>query len=115
VQAVLINKDSWNKISPSDQKIIKSLVPDFIQCNIDAFFAKDQPLFPLTPQLVQDNKVQFIKASDADIAAIQKVQAGQADKWAADQEKAGLPGNKVLADYRALVAKYAKISTFAFK
>lgn len=115
VQAVLINKNSWNKISPADQKTINSLVPDFIQINTEAFFAKDQPLFPLTPQMVQDNKLTIIKASEADIAAIQKVQAGQADKWAAEQDKAGLPASKVLADYRTLVAKYSKVSTFAFK
>ena len=115
VQPVLINMNSWNKISPDDQKTIKSLIPEFIQFNIDAFYAKDQPLFPLTQQIVNDSKIQIISASEADVAAINMVQTGQAEKWAADQDKAGLPGTNILADYRALIEKYSKISTFPYK
>lgn len=115
LQAVLVNKNSWNKISPQDQKIILSLLSDSIQNNVDAFFAKDQPLYPITPQMIQDNGLHIIKASAADIEAIKKVQAGQGDKWAADTDKKGLAGSKILADYRALVDKYAKKSNFAFK
>jgi hypothetical protein len=65
--------------------------------------------------MIQDNKLTIVKASQADLDAIKKVQAGQADKWAADTDKKGLAGSKILADYRALVDKYAKKSTFAFK
>ena len=115
LQAVLINKNSWKKISMEDQKTILSLIPECVQNNMDIFFAKDQPLYPLTPQIIQDNNLTIIGASDADIAAIKKVQAEQADKWAAEMDKKGLPGTKILADYRALVDKYSKISKFPFK
>jgi len=115
LQAVLINKNSWNKVSPEDQKTITSLIPDSVQHNIDLFFKKDQPIYPMTPKLIQDNKLTIIGASDADIAAIKKVQAEQADKWAAEMDKKGFPGTKILADYRALVDKYTKVSKFPFK
>jgi TRAP-type C4-dicarboxylate transport system substrate-binding protein len=115
MQAVLINKNSWAKVSPEDQKIILSLLPDTINNNTNVYFAKDQPLYPITPELIEKNGLKIVKATDADIAAIKAVQAGQADKWAADTDKKGLPGSKILADYRALVEKYNKQSTFAFK
>jgi TRAP-type transport system periplasmic protein len=110
-----INKNAWNKISPQDQAIIKSLAPDFIQICINANYAKDQPLYPLSEQIVKDNNLQLFKPSADDVAAIQKVQAVLGNEWAAEQDKAGLPGSKVLADYKALVEKYAKISTNPFK
>ncbi|HTY82440.1 MAG TPA: TRAP transporter substrate-binding protein DctP, partial [Dehalococcoidales bacterium] len=115
MQAILVNKNSWAKISSADQKIILSLIPATVQNNIDIYFTKDQPLYPITPQIITDNKLTVIKASDSDIAAIKKIQAGQADKWASDTDKKGLPGSKILADYRSLVDKYAKKSTFPFK
>jgi TRAP-type C4-dicarboxylate transport system substrate-binding protein len=115
MQAVLVNKNSWAKISSADQKTILSLIPSSIQNNIDIYYVKDQPLYPITPQMIQDNKLTVVKASQADLDAIKKIQAGQADKWAADTDKKGLAGSKILTDYRALVDKYAKKSNFAFK
>lgn len=115
MQAVLVNKNSWNKISAADQKTILSLISSSIQNNIDIYYAKDQPLYPITPEMIEKNGLHIIKASQADLDAIKKVQAGQADKWAADTDKKGLAGSKILTDYRALVDKYAKKSNFAFK
>jgi TRAP-type C4-dicarboxylate transport system substrate-binding protein len=111
VQPILINKNSWNKLPPDIQNIFKGAIPDIIQFNIDATLGKGQPLYPLTAQVIQDNKIQLIQVSDADVAAVAKVQAGQADAWAAEQDKAGLPGKKLLDDYRAAVNKYMKTST----
>jgi TRAP-type C4-dicarboxylate transport system substrate-binding protein len=110
-----INKNAWNKISPQDQAIIKSLIPDIIQICTNAMFVKDQPMYPLSEQVVKDNNLQLFKPSAEDVAAILKVQATIADTWAAEKDKAGLPGSKVLADYRGLVDKYSKVSTFPFK
>jgi TRAP-type C4-dicarboxylate transport system substrate-binding protein len=115
MQPTLINKDSWNKLPPDIQAAFKNMIPEEIQTCIDCFFVKDQPLFPLSDQIVKDNKLQIIKPSAEDIAALQKVQAKIAENWAAEQDKAGLQGSKILADYRALVQKYEKVSTFAFK
>ena len=70
---------------------------------------------PDVRELVKANNLQIIKPSAEDIAALRQIQGEMADHWAVDTDKAGLPGSKVLADYRALIAKYEKISTFAFK
>jgi TRAP-type C4-dicarboxylate transport system substrate-binding protein len=113
VQPVVINIDSWNKISPADQAMINSLIPDFIQFNIEAFFIEDQPYYPLTDEIMEG--VTVTKPSAEDIATLTNVQADMADKWAAEQDKEGLPGTQILNDYRALIDKYAAISTFAYK
>jgi TRAP-type transport system periplasmic protein len=106
IQPILINKNSWNKLPADIQKIFIDSVPDIIQFNVEETMGKGELLFPLTQKLIDDNKLQMINVSAADTAAVVKVQSGQADAWAADQEKAGSPGNKILADYRALVDKY---------
>ncbi|MDD5702041.1 MAG: TRAP transporter substrate-binding protein DctP [Dehalococcoidales bacterium] len=106
LQPILINKDSWNKLPADIQKIFKDSIPDIIQYNIEATLGKGEPLFPLTEELIQDNDIQLIKIADSEHAIVTKIQAGQADAWAAEQEKAGIPANKLLADYRALIEKY---------
>jgi TRAP-type C4-dicarboxylate transport system substrate-binding protein len=115
LQPILINKNSWNKLPADIQTIFKNIIPDMIQLGIDSYWVKGQPLFPLSDQIVKDAGLQIIQPSAEDIAAIQKVQANQAAAWAATTDKAGMPGSKLLADYRALLDKYAKISTNPFK
>ena len=115
MQPIAMNKNSWDKLPPDIQNAFKGMIPDMIQVCIDSFYRKGQPLFPMSEQLVKDNNLQIFQTSAEDIAALQKIQAGQAEAWAAETDKAGLPGSKILADYRALVAKYAKVSTYPFK
>ena len=110
VQPILINKNSWNKLPADIQNIIKGTLPDIIQYNINDIVGQGQPLFPLTDKIIQDNKLQFIQISDADTAAVVKVQSGQADAWATGLDKAGSPGTKLLTDYRTLVNKYLTTS-----
>jgi TRAP-type C4-dicarboxylate transport system substrate-binding protein len=115
MQLQLISKNSWNKLPADIQAIFKAVIPDSIQANINCFFVKDQPMFPMSPELVKTNNLELIKPSAEDIAALRQIQGKMADQWAVDTDKAGMPGTKVLTDYRALIAKYEKISTFAFK
>jgi len=115
MQLTFINKDVWNKLPADVQAAFKNMVPDAIQLNIDAFYRQGQPLFPMSDALIKANNLQVISPSAEDIAALQKIQANQAATWAADTDKAGLPGSKLLADYRAAIAKYEKVSTFQFK
>jgi TRAP-type transport system periplasmic protein len=115
VHPILINKNSWNKLTPDIQATLKAMIPDVIQVNIDSAYRKGQPLFPMSEELLKANNITVITPSAEDAAALKKVQGGMADTWAAATDKAGMPGSKILADYRALIAKYEKVSTFAFK
>ena len=62
--------------------------------------------------VMKENKIEILEVSDADLAAIQKVQAGQVDKWAEDLESKGLPAKKLLAEYKSLVEKYEKTNPY---
>jgi TRAP-type transport system periplasmic protein len=115
MQLQMINKNAWAKLPPDIQAIFKAAIPDSIQANINCFFVKDQPMFPMSADLVKANKMELIKPSAEDVAALRQIQAKMADQWAAETDKAGMPGSKVTADYRSLIEKYEKISTFAFK
>ena len=106
IQPILVNKDSWNKLPADIQKIFIDSIPDFVQFNYEAVLGKGEPMFPITDKMIQDNKLQFTKIANSEHAIVEKIQAGQADAWAAEQEKAGIQANKLLADYRGLIAKY---------
>ena len=86
IQPILINKDSWNKLPADVQKIFIDSIPDFVQFNYEAVLGKGEPMFPITEKMIQDNKLQFIKIADANMRWLTKIQAGQADAWAAEQE-----------------------------
>lgn len=115
MQLTFVNKDSWNKLPADIQAIFRNMVPEEIDININAFYRQGQPLFPMSDAVIKANGLEVITPGADDIAALQKIQAGQATAWAADADKAGLPGSKLLADYRAAIAKYEKVSAFAFK
>ena len=112
VQPVVINQDKWNEIPADIQKIMLDSVPDCTIIAADAFI-KDTDI--LAMQTMKDNGVEIIQPSAADKAAVKKVQAGQADAWAADLEAKGIPGKKVLDDFRSLVEKYDKVDTYAYE
>jgi TRAP-type C4-dicarboxylate transport system substrate-binding protein len=100
-----INQDVWNRLPADIQKILVDLVPDFDEVAYQYSIVDSERV---DMELMQENKVEIIEPSAEDKAAIKEVQSGQADKWAADQEKAGLPGEKILSDFRKLVEKYEK-------
>jgi TRAP-type C4-dicarboxylate transport system substrate-binding protein len=108
----VVNKDSWNKISAKDQKTITDLVPDLHKIAYDTIMVDTAGE---AIKVMQDAGVEFISFSAADEAEVQKVRAAYADKWAADMEAQGLPGNKVLSDYRTFAAKYEKTSPYIKK
>jgi TRAP-type transport system periplasmic protein len=114
-QPILINKNSWNKLPADIQTIFRNTIPDSIQICIESYYRKGEPLFPMSDKLMKDYNLQIIQPTAEDIAALYKIQAGQATAWVTKTEKEGLPGARVLADYRVLLDKYTKISNFTCK
>jgi TRAP-type C4-dicarboxylate transport system substrate-binding protein len=100
-----INMDVWKKLSPDIQKILTDASPDMIKTALDAYLQGDS----IAIKAMQDNKIEFIDLNAADMAAVVAVHNKIADDWAATL---GDPGKKILADYRALEAKYEKISPY---
>jgi TRAP-type C4-dicarboxylate transport system substrate-binding protein len=108
----VVNKDSWNKISAKDQEIITDLLTELHEIAYNTIMVDTAGE---AIRVMQDAGVEFISFSAADEAEVQKVRAAYADKWAADMESQGLPGNKVLNDYRTFAAEYEKTSPYIEK
>jgi TRAP-type transport system periplasmic protein len=100
-----INMDVWNKISPDLQKILIDAQPDMIKRAYEDYLKGDN----IAIKAMQDNKIEFIDISAADLATVASVHTKIADDWAATQ---GETGKKILADYRALESKYEQASPY---
>jgi len=109
LQPFVINTDVWSKLPSSSQKAINNSLSDLINLSYKNMVEDTNG------QVLQQMKaagVQFIDLSASDMAAIQKIRADYADKWAAALDAKGLAASKVLADYRSLAAKYEKKSPY---
>lgn len=109
---VVMNKDTWNKLPADIQKIFTDMVPELHAVAYDTIMNQTAGA---AWKAMADAGVEIITFSAADEAKAQQVRAAYADKWAADMEAKGLPGNKVLNDYKTFVAKYEKTSPYINK
>lgn len=108
VGPVVISEKAWGKLPADLKKTIIDLAPDLIKIAYEDVMADGAS----TMNIIKGANIEVLEPGDADIAAIRKIQAGQSEKWADDLEKKGLPGKKILADYRALVEKYEKVNPY---
>jgi TRAP-type C4-dicarboxylate transport system substrate-binding protein len=109
IQPIVINQDTWNKLPANVQKVYTDSAHDLLDiAYVDIIKNSNDTIW----KEFANSKVEIIELNAADIATIQQIQAAYGDKWAADQEAAGLAGKKVLADYRSLAAKYEKTSPY---
>lgn len=105
VYPVGINIDVWNKLAPSVQKMLTDAGPEVIKATLDAYLQSDAGAI----KTMQDNKIEFIDMSAAEQAKIMTIEGSLAEAWAVTN---GDAGKKILADFRALVDKYEKISPY---
>jgi TRAP-type transport system periplasmic protein len=112
VHPVVINTDTWKSLPPDVQKAFTDAVPELIKSAYETIAIQTGGA---AMKAMLDNKVEMVNFIDADLAKVQQARAEYADKWAADTEAKGLPGKKILADYRALAAKYEPLSPYRKK
>jgi TRAP-type C4-dicarboxylate transport system substrate-binding protein len=99
VNFLIMNMNSWNKLSPDQQKVIDDSLADARQSAIDAWAEseKEAQAYSL------EKGIEFIELSPDEFAkwntAIQPVY----DKMAADMEKAGYPGKDIVTFAMGLV------------
>jgi TRAP-type C4-dicarboxylate transport system substrate-binding protein len=108
VQPVVIREKTWEKLPADIQKMINDSRDDMVRIAYEDFVASDD----FVMDVMKENKIEILEVSDADLAAIQKVQAVQVDKWAEELESKGLPAKKLLEEYKALVEKYEKTNPY---
>jgi TRAP-type C4-dicarboxylate transport system substrate-binding protein len=107
---IIMNKKVWESLSPEDQKAIQKA-------------AADQPdAFHRIYQIGGDEEslkkfvkagVKVIDADPASVAGLQKAAQKIWDGWAAEQDKAGLPGRQTMDLFVKLNADYTKKNPFA--
>jgi len=109
IQPIVINQDTWNKLPAGVQQVFNDSAKELIDISYkDIIIVSNEQIW----KEFANAKVEVIELSAADKAELKKIQSAYGDKWAADQEAAGLPGKKVLADYRALADKYIQTSPY---
>jgi TRAP-type C4-dicarboxylate transport system substrate-binding protein len=99
----IMNLRVWNSFSKDIQKMILQVgkeegVPWWIKY-LNSRFAKDR-------KIMKEAGVQFIKISEKERARWKAAAKPMWSKWAADREKEGLPGRKVLELYKKTSEKY---------
>lgn len=103
----VINKDTFESLSPEHQKIILGIGPDVInyygknleQADIDAMKVLSEG----------DDAVDFVTLSDEDYALMDKAGAPMFEKWHADAKAVGTDGEALLNELYGLIDKWTKV------
>jgi TRAP-type C4-dicarboxylate transport system substrate-binding protein len=106
VHPIVFNQNFWDSLPQDVQQAMTDAVPDLIT----SAEASNVTTAGVAWKEMEDAGVEIIEWSAEDVAQINKVMNEYADSWAKDMDAKGLPGSKVLADYRALYEKYAPLS-----
>jgi TRAP-type C4-dicarboxylate transport system substrate-binding protein len=111
IHPVVFNQGFWDSLSPDIQKVLIDAVPDLLKSAYESLYVTTADV---AWKAITDpaQKVEIINWSAADTAQVNKVMSDYANTWATDTDAKGLPGTKVLNDYRALAEKYAPLSPY---
>ncbi|MBS4208323.1 TRAP transporter substrate-binding protein [Bacillus sp. FJAT-50079] len=89
---VAMNKSSWDKISPDDQKKIEELIGvPMAQKSGEAFDRQKE----LAEKEAKDGGTEFIELPDAELQKFKDVSTGVAENWLSEMEKKGIDGQKI--------------------
>ena len=104
--AFLMNKDSYAKLPPD----LKKVIDDNSGANLAKLAGQNWADIELAGQKVMEskskNKFHVIPASE--VAKMKAASASTIDRWLKEMKDKGLDGDAMLADARAMVAKYTK-------
>lgn len=93
--ALTVNSDTWKKLPPEVQKVLKDKAASFGQA-LGAYVAK---MGATAPEKYKASGGRVTALSDADRLAWAKQMPNMGKEWAAALEKQGMPGRKVLSGY----------------
>lgn len=99
--AEIMNKKSWAKLSPKDQRILEIA---FLEKGLDHGSFYDYAGGVLKNQAVGKG-VEITKLPDQDVKKMRASLEPLYDEWAAEMDKKGHPGSKMIKDLRALREK----------
>ena len=99
--AEIMNKKSWAKLSPKDQRILEIA---FLEKGLDHGSFYDYAGGILKNQAISKG-VEITKLPDQDVKKMRASLEPLYDEWAAEMDKKGLPGTRMIKDLRALREK----------
>ncbi len=104
--AFLMNKDSYAKLPPD----LKKVIDDNSGANLAALAGQNWADIELAGQKVMESKSKnkFHVIPAAEVAKMKAASGSTIDRWLKEMKDKGLDGDAMLADARAMVAKYTK-------
>lgn len=104
---LVMNRDTYNKMTPEQQKILRDLCSEFIDVHAKAAIeAYDKSYKAITEG---PNAVEIGKMKPEEQAKLEEQGATSFAEWVKRADEAGLPGQDILDTYLQLVAKYTEI------
>jgi len=100
---VVMNHDSWNKLSAKDQKIIEGLIGSRMSQTAGTAYDKGATAGLKT---AQEAGLEIYTLPAGELAKWKQALAGIHQKWVANMEAKGLPGKKVYDEAVKLAEKY---------
>lgn len=96
----LMNKDSWNKISESDQQIINELIGlPMAEKSGEAF---DYQVV-VAKKEAEEKGIEFITLEDSELQKFKDSAEVVAEQWIADMEAKGIPGQEIYDEAKRLI------------
>lgn len=85
---IVMNKDTWAKISAEDQQVIESLLAEFPE-KVGSQYDKE---FAAGMQKAADSNIKILSFSDEEKAKLHAITDALKEQWLADMDGKGLPG-----------------------
>ncbi len=102
-QAVVVNNDSWNRVSSQDQNIIMGISGQrMAEVAANAYDSEVQ----LALQMAKDADVDIYTLPEDELNKWKAAVNPICEKWANDLESRGIPGKAILEDVKKLSEKY---------
>tara|TARA_B100002003_G_scaffold178662_1_gene166587 strand:+ start:88 stop:1158 length:1071 start_codon:yes stop_codon:yes gene_type:complete len=105
-----MNKDLWDSLSDAQRQALREagegIIDEYARELIESY---DSSLEALESGAYDGKVISVYKADAADRARMEEIGAKYVDQWVEDFSAGGYDGAAVLAEYRRLLAKYAKI------
>ena len=103
--ATFMNPDTWNSLPEDVKKVMDDLALDHCIWSGKRY---DDRVAEVTGLVEKMHNVEIIKLTQKEDARMHQKLLPLIDQWIKDANAKGLPGEQIIADYRALIKKYSK-------
>lgn len=105
---IAMNKDTFSSLSSKHQTVVKQLGKDFTEKMANVMWKSRQDVKAELQSGIDGHKITVHEADPKMRADLIAIADKESAKWVEKANKKSLPGKELLAEYRALIAKYSK-------